>query len=172
MTTCSISINPPRMARDLPNGPWQPLGQILSTTPNIWTVFCDVYISIIVERPSCPPSSSTDKANANNNKIDEPGIIDLKPINILMTAHEISSNIPEIFKGLNQWALATLGLTLIYNTKDMNSITWYLYINSCQTVFVSPLFFNWKSYWKKINSSNIGWFNWSQSIYWRWQVKP
>ena len=60
-----------KLARDKPNGHWCPLGRILYTTPKKVTVLCDVYISIIVEISSCPPSSSTDKANTKNNELEE-----------------------------------------------------------------------------------------------------
>ena len=46
-------------------------------------------------------------------------MIYLKPINLLMTKSEISSNPPKIGKVLNQLALVPLGLTLIDTTKDM-----------------------------------------------------
>ena len=52
-----------------PLGPLCLLGLLLSTTPNKVTVFCDLYISILVKNLYFPPSSTTDKANSNNNKL-------------------------------------------------------------------------------------------------------
>ena len=48
------------------------------------TVLCDVYISMFFDISPCPLSSSTDKSNANNNKIKELGIIALDPINVYL----------------------------------------------------------------------------------------
>ena len=40
------AVSHQNLARDLTNGPWCTLVQILSTTKNKGTVFCDVYTSI------------------------------------------------------------------------------------------------------------------------------
>ena len=44
-------------------------------------------------------------------------MIALDPIGVYLTTGEISSNPPKIGQGLTQWALVTLGPTLVYNTK-------------------------------------------------------
>ena len=57
------------MARDEPNGPWCPSGQLLSTTKKRLTFFYEVYISILVGCSSWP-YYSTDKDNTNINELE------------------------------------------------------------------------------------------------------
>ena len=85
-------------------------------------VFCNFYISIIVDIYLFPPSYSADKDNSNNSELEELGVIALDAIYVYLTASEISSNPPKIDQGSTQWALVPLGKTLIYNTKESNSI--------------------------------------------------
>ena len=66
------------------------------------------------------PSSFTGKYNSNKDELEELGMIYLKLTNILTTTSEISINQPKIGKGLIQWALVPLGLTLIYTIEDMS----------------------------------------------------
>ena len=46
------------------------------------TVLCDVYILTPVDIYLCPPTSSTDKPNTNNNKLAALGIVALDPMYI------------------------------------------------------------------------------------------
>ena len=80
------------------------------------TVFCNFYISIIVDIYLFPPSYSADKDNSNNSELEELGVIALDAIYVYLTASEISSNPPKIGHVLTQWALVPLGPTLIYNS--------------------------------------------------------
>ena len=57
---------------------------------------------MIVDISSCPHYSSTNKANSNNNEIEELGILSLESINLYLTTSEISSNPPKIGQGLTQ----------------------------------------------------------------------
>ena len=52
----------------------------------------------------------------HNCKLEELGMIDFNPINILTMKSEISSHPPKNGKILTQWALMSLGTTLIYKT--------------------------------------------------------
>ena len=78
MVTSEISSNPPRNGNR--STQW-------ALVPLVMTVFCDVYILIILDCPLCK-SSSTDRANTNNNEIEDLGTINLKPINVLMATGE------------------------------------------------------------------------------------
>ena len=55
------------VSRYYPNGYWCSFGRLLSIAPNMWKVFCDVYISKLFENYLCHPPSSNGKSNANNN---------------------------------------------------------------------------------------------------------
>ena len=48
------------------------------------------------------------KANSNSYELEDLGMYELKPINILMKKSKISSNTLKIYKGLTQWALVPL----------------------------------------------------------------
>ena len=72
------TINRPKFSQGLtqwalvPLGdPWCPLDQILYTTPKKGTVFCEVYISMLVDLSLYHPYYSTDKDNSNNNELEE-----------------------------------------------------------------------------------------------------
>ena len=68
---------------------------------------------MIVDILSCPPFSSTYKANTNNNKLEKLGMISLDPINVYLTTGEIYSNPRKIGQILTQWDLVPPGTTLI-----------------------------------------------------------
>ena len=86
------------------------------------TLFCDVYISTIVDISYCPPFYSTDKLDANKNELEELVIIALDPINVYLTTSEIFSKPLKIGQVLTQWPLVPLGTNLIYNTRERNSL--------------------------------------------------
>ena len=114
--------------------------QILSTTTKKGTVFYDIYLSILVGLSSCPTSSLTDKANANNHEIEELGMVYLDKINIYLTTSEISSNPSKIGQGLIQWDLVPLCI-LLYTTPRKGTVLCDVYVSmifnlsSCPTSY-------------------------------------
>ena len=87
-TTSKICSNPPNISRYYPNGPCFPLG-VFSTTPKKLIVLCGAYIPILFDIYLCPPYYSTGESNEYNNKLEELGMLALKPINVLMITGEI-----------------------------------------------------------------------------------
>ena len=128
VTISEISSNPPKIVKGLTQRALLTKGRtLIYKTKEMKSLLWCLYINT-VDNTSCT-SSSTDKSNVNNNELEELEMIELKPINIFMTTSEISINPPKIIKGLTKWALVTLGIILIYTTKEMNIIMWCLYIN-------------------------------------------
>ena len=95
MTESAISSHTPKICNILTQWDLVPVGTALIYITGEVNC-CLWYLEIILMECHPCPSFSTDKANANNNKLEQLGIIDLNPVNILTTTSETHSHSPKL----------------------------------------------------------------------------